>query len=714
MPESGGESDPVPIERFYDLTLVSELSLSPDGERVAFVVEESEREAKERRQSVCVVPADGSRSPHRLARASDAHSPQWSPDGTRLGALAARERDSELAVADTDDDGDDSTDDTAAESEDAGDADSEADDGPKTQVWVFDLELGGDARQITDREEGVNEFDWGPEGERIVVAARDPTEAEREHLRARREGKAPIETERLQHKFDGVGWLDTVSTYLFVVSVESREERRLEEAYGGGAYESITGLQPTWTPENGIAFLSNRLENPDDSAVMDLYLANAESGSVERVTDGDLTVGTIEAAPPESESRLAFGADEPENWCVPTQVYAWDGESYESLTADLDRTLTRNASLCWVDEETLLTTIADEAHTRPCRIDTNGEVERVGGTIADDASIAAFDARGERVALALSHPTEGLDVHTSGLDALDGEGDNEANGGEGNRSELRRVTALNDELLDDEAMPECRRVSYESSGHEIDAIAYLPPEFDPDDPDPHPLVVSIHGGPISYDSPEFSFEYGVLASRGYIVLCPNYRGGTSYGRAFAEELYGQWGSVEVEDIVAGIEHFVERGWANPDRVFSRGFSYGGIAQGYLVTQTDVLTAAAPEHGIYDLRSAFGTDDSHVRVEAEFGLPWENEEGFRASSSITQAGNIDTPLLVTAGGEDWRCPPSQSEQLYVAARKQGVEAKLLVYPDEHHNVGDPDRAIHRLEQLTAWYERHDPAGEADEG
>ena len=227
-------------------------------------------------------------------------------------------------------------------------------------------------------------------------------------------------------------------------------------------------------------------------------------------------------------------------------------------------------------------------------------------------------------------------------------------------------------------------------------------------------MVSIHGGPISYDSPEFSFEYGVLASRGYVVLCPNYRGGTSYGRAFAEELYGQWGSVEVEDIVAGIEHFVERGWANPDRVFGRGFSYGGIAQGYLVTQTDVLTAAAPEHGIYDLRSAFGTDDSHVRVEAEFGLPWENEEGFRASSSITQAGNIDTPLLVTAGGEDWRCPPSQSEQLYVAARKQGVEAKLLVYPDEHHNVGDPDRAIHRLEQLTAWYERHDPAGEADEG
>ena len=71
------------------------------------------------------------------------------------------------------------------------------------------------------------------------------------------------------------------------------------------------------------------------------------------------------------------------------------------------------------------------------------------------------------------------------------------------------------------------------------------------------------------------------------------------------------------------------------------------------------------------------------------------------------------MLVTAGGEDWRCPPSQSEQLYVAARKQGVEAKLVCYPDEHHDIGDPDRAIHRLEQLTAWYERHDPARESSE-
>ncbi|PSP70691.1 S9 family peptidase, partial [Halobacteriales archaeon QH_8_67_27] len=95
---------------------------------------------------------------------------------------------------------------------------------------MYDLERGGDARQVTDCQEGVREFDWGPDGERVVVSARDLTDEEREYLDQRRDG-GPIETERLQHKFDGAGWLDTVTTYLFVVDIETLEERRLDGAY---------------------------------------------------------------------------------------------------------------------------------------------------------------------------------------------------------------------------------------------------------------------------------------------------------------------------------------------------------------------------------------------------------------------------------------------------------------------------------------------------
>jgi dipeptidyl aminopeptidase/acylaminoacyl peptidase len=255
-------------------------------------------------------------------------------------------------------------------------------------------------------------------------------------------------------------------------------------------------------------------------------------------------------------------------------------------------------------------------------------------------------------------------------------------------------------------------VTFESGGRELDAVAYLPEGFDETD-DPRPLVVSIHGGPVSYDLPEFRFEYAMWTSRGYVVVCPNYRGGSSYGHEFARALRGKWGTVEVEDVVACAESLCERGWADPDRVFGRGISYGGIAQGHIVTQTDLFAAAAPEHGVYDLRAEFGTSDSHTLVESEFGLPWEDPEAFDAASSITDVDAVETPLLVMAGSEDWRCPPSQSEQLYVGVRKRGVPARLVMY-DDHHSVSDPARAVHRFDQLVDWYERHDPAREGDDG
>ena len=141
-----------------------------------------------------------------------------------------------------------------------------------------------------------------------------------------------------------------------------------------------------------------------------------------------------------------------------------------------------------------------------------------------------------------------------------------------------------------------------------------------------------------------------------------------------------------------------------------GFSYGGITSAHVVTRDDRFAAAAPEHGIYDFYSNFGTDDNHLWHADEFGLPWENAETYRDISSITDVGEVETPLLVTAGEEDWRCPPTQAEQLYVSVRKQGVPAKLIVYQDEHHNVGDPERAIYRLEALLDWFERHDPTTE----
>ena len=697
----------LPLETFYDLTQVGEVAVSPAGDRVAFTATEYDPDADEPVASLFVAPTDGGRDPHRLTRVAGAASPAWSPDGDRLAFLAARDEDAGRRVGR--DDGDDS-DDGDEETEGAADAGG-GDDDPTRQVWAFDLALGGDAGQVTDFEEGAEEFDWGPDGERLVVAARDPTEAERAYLDDREED-GPVETERLQHKLDGVGYTDTVRTYLHVVDAATGAAERLDDAHGGGAFQELSGLQPDWGAGDRIAFTSCREERPDDTLVRDVFTIAPDGSGLRKLTDSELSANAPAWSP--DGDRLAFLAGDPVNWCIPTQVYLYEDGEYASLTAGLDRTVARGGEPVWADAETIYCLFGDEARTRPMRVTADLDAAVGSGGGADHAAERVFEAQGdgramgaldlsadgERAAFVLSHPSEGRDVY--GLDAADLDAAAEE------PSSLTRLSAVNAELTESYPMPEARRVEWDSDGTSVSGVVYHDPDVDLADGD-HPLVVAVHGGPVSYDEPEFSFAHAALTSRGYVVLRPNYRGGSSYGREFAEALRGQWGTHEVTDIANGVASMVERGWADDERVFGYGFSYGGIAQGFLVTQEpELFAAAAPEHGIYDLRSAYGTDDSHVWMGNEYGLPWENPEAIDASSAITEAGNIETPLLVAAGGNDWRCPPGQSEQLYVAARKQGVDARLVLYEDEHHNIGTPDRAIHRLEELTAWYARHDPA------
>ena len=147
-------------EEWYGLTRILDVAVSPDGDRIAVLTTESDPEEDESVNTLWVVPADGSREPHRLTRASEAGSPTWSPDGSKLGFVAAREEDTDLRVGRDEDDieedeeseaeeADAGDDGEGSEEDDGEDDDTEnggGNDGPEPQVWSFDMALGGDAQ----------------------------------------------------------------------------------------------------------------------------------------------------------------------------------------------------------------------------------------------------------------------------------------------------------------------------------------------------------------------------------------------------------------------------------------------------------------------------------------------------------------------------------------------------------------------------------------
>lgn len=669
------DTEPVDFEEYYDLVLVSDVELSPSGDRAAFVTEEFDEVDDERRLAVYTVPTDGQHEPHRLTRTSSAEVPKWGPDGRRLAVLTDRSKDLTM------------------QGESSKDGEEPADSGQ--QVWLFDLERGGDPRQVTDFDEGVQEYDWRPDGTGIVVVARDPTSEQRATLERRRNDNAPIETERLQHKFDGMGWLDNVRSYLFEVEIETRDTSRLDGCHGG-PFEPTSEMCPSWSPDGErIAFFANRTEDPDDSSALDVYFAEPQTGTVTAVTESDVTA--VRGAWSPEGSRYAFVANNPENWYEPARLYIVDIDEMPTrprcVSEELDRTFAKGAPIEWVDEQTIIGAVADQGRTRLVEFDANGTPpKRIFNDQRSDQTVTAMDIAGDTISIVLSCPDESPDVFATDVANIDSES-------------FLRLTETNAEQTDRWPSVACHRFSFESEDRDVEALLYAPENFEPSENQQFSLVVSIHGGPIFYDQPEFNFEYIRWVSEGHAVLRVNYRGSTSYGQEFSESIAGDYGNKEPRDIVKGIRAAIERGWANPDEIYVTGFSYGGAQTAYILSQYDIATAGAAEHGVYDRESYFGTGDSHNRMERDFGLPWENPDTYRKISSINDVDGIDVPLLLTAGGEDWRCPASQSEQLFVSVKKQGVPARLVVYPNENHDIGDPSRAIHRLRELSKWFATH---------
>jgi dipeptidyl aminopeptidase/acylaminoacyl peptidase len=257
------------------------------------------------------------------------------------------------------------------------------------------------------------------------------------------------------------------------------------------------------------------------------------------------------------------------------------------------------------------------------------------------------------------------------------------------------------------AWGQARSIHWKSDSYEVQGWLIYPANFDP--AKKYPLVVDVHGGPgaavLSSWPSDGSFSMALAAS-GYFVLMPNPRGSFGNGEAFTRANVKDFGYGDLRDILSGVDEAIKIAPIAANRLGITGWSYGGYMTMWAVTQTNRFKAAMAGAGIANYQSYYGENKIDQWMIPFFGKSvYDDPEVYAKSSPITFIKKVKTPTLVIVGDSDGECPTPQSYEFWHALKSIGVETQLVVYEHEGHAFAKPEHRRDRIRRTVAWFDAH---------
>lgn len=637
---------PITATDIYRFKAVGAPRISPDGEWIAYTVGVVDSAKDSRTSDLWMVRWNGAQTLRLTTTPGSESDPRWSPDGRWISFIATRE-------------------------------------GSKTgQVWLLDRS-GGEAQKLTDIAGGVSEHHWSPDGKRLAVIAHD-VEPKVAGADSAKITPKPIVIDRVTFKRDREGYTNRLRDHLWLVDVVARTSVQLTT----GDFDDDA---PRWSPDGTrLAFESRRAgADPDRENNTDLFVIEARVGAQpQQLTTFDGSDRGM-AWSPDGASIAYLESNEPK-FSAYSQfrlaVMPSTGGQASYPAASLDRDV---SELSWTpDGRSIRFLLADDRAVHLAMVSARGgAVQRV---LDGRRVVNAYDAlpSGRLVT------RDGNSMAMAELHVLESTG------------EQRAVTHVNDSIMGALQLGATEDLSFRNpDGLTVGALLFKPAGYVAGRR--YPLVLSIHGGPNGQDehlfSPGAAMERQLFAAQGYLVLAVNYRGSSGRGVAWKKAIFADWGNKEVQDLLAGVDHLVATGMADPDRLGIGGWSYGGILTDYTISQTTRFKAAYSGAGSALQTSMYGSDQYTYQYEAELGSPWKNKALWdRLSSAFWHADRITTPTLFLGGEKDFNVPIIGGEQMYQALRTLGVPTQLVVYPDEFHGISRPSFVRDRLDRYVDWY------------
>ena len=648
-------------ETLFDWRTPSSPQISPDGQKVAYLLETEDKMADVFYSNLWIVDVDGKNARPISAGSHRDASPRWSPDGGRLAYVSGK--------------------------------------GGRPQIYVRWMDTGAEAK-ITDLETAPSALSWSPDGQSIAFLARVPGKSSWSvKMPAAPPGAkwadTPTIVTKLNWRADGVGGNGKIPegyNHVFVVPAAGGAPRQIST----GDFQHAG--EPAWSADGTLLYVSGRrVPNADmEQFADDIYSFNVKTGDVKQLT----TRKGPDLAPSVSPDgrRIAYlGFDDKGQANHNTNLYVMnlDGSGSRQLAANLDRNV---ISPRWMpDSKGLFAVVEDKGQAQVHAIPLDAPAKPItSGYYRFATAYASLDtmsvSKTGTIAVSRTSPAEPKELYAFSA-ATPGK--------------LTRLTYSNDSLLADRDIGAVEEINYPSfDGKNIQGWIIKPPNFDPSKK--YPLILDIHGGPYAMYGIEFNHQMQIFAARGFVVLYTNPRGSTGYGEAFGDIIHGKYPGDDYKDLMAGVDAVLAKGYVDPKKLCVTGGSGGGILTAWIVTQTTRFAAAVSQYPVTNWITQFGSSDIPLTtVRWMKGTPWDNLKSYVDHSPVFFVNKVKTPTMLITGEEDWRTPIVESEEFYAGLKMNNVDTVLVRIPREPHGIrgASPSHRIAKIEHILGWMEKY---------
>lgn len=656
---------PFTIDDLLKIRRVSDPHLSPDGRWIAYAIADTDKAANKRTTQIYLISSDGGEPRAITNDKQSSHSPRWSPDGKRLAFVSARDG--------------------------------------EPQIWTIEMaETGtGPLKKIGRISTGADGPVWSPDGKWIAFTsdvypecASDDCNKQRAEKASASKVKAKI-ADRLLYRH-WTTWKDGKRSHVFVVSTDGGEARDLTPGNYDAPPFSLGGQTDyAFSPDSKeLAFARNTDKDEARSTNGDMFTVPVAGGEPRRITADNPANDASPLYSPDGR-YIAYRAQatpgfEADRWRL--MLYDRKTGQSHSLTEQFDSSV--ESFTFSADGQRVYLTALDQGRQPIYELPLGGGPGKklINEDFNDDVQASADGKSLIFTRQTLAQPVEIYKANSIG-------------------AAVTQLTRTNDAILDDFNLKPAEEVSWEGAvGSRVYGFITKPANFTA--AKKWPLIVLIHGGPQGAWNDSWSYRWNpqLFAAAGYVVFAPNPRGSTGYGQKFVDDISGDWAGKAYTDILNGVAYVAAMPYIDRDRIGAAGGSYGGYMVNWIEGHNNdprVKFSALVSHaGVFNLTSMYGATEELWFPEWEFkGMPWTNPEMYAKWSPHMFVKEFKTPLLVIHGELDYRVPVGEGLQLFTALQRQGVESKLLVYPDEGHWVLKPQNSELWYNTVLAWFDSH---------